>query len=268
MRIGRFSANGSPALFGIFDGDRVFEVSDPFAGRAIKGAPHNLADVKLLAPVERPSKVICVGINYVPHMEESGFDRPSEPVIFSKLPSSLTGPNAPIVLPRAAPRRVDYEAELVIVIGQEGRDIPRESALEHVAGYTAGNDISARDWQLKKPGGQWLLGKSFDTFLPLGPWIVTPDEFGDPAGRHVRCRVNGELLQDDVLANLIFDFADVIAYVSQVATLETGDLIMTGTPGGVGQSRTPPRWLQDGDIVETEVDGIGTMRNSVVAAPV
>jgi 2-keto-4-pentenoate hydratase/2-oxohepta-3-ene-1,7-dioic acid hydratase in catechol pathway len=126
-----------------------------------------------------------------------------------------------------------------------------------------GNDVSARDWQLKKPGGQWLLGKSFDTFLPLGPWMTTPDEFGDPAQRHVRCRVNEEVLQDDVLGNLIFDFADVISYVSQVATLEPGDLIMTGTPGGVGQSRTPPRWLQDGDMVETSVDGIGTLRNAV-----
>ncbi len=267
MRIGRFSANGGPAKFGFFEDGRVFEVGDPFAIDPVKGTPHELAEVTLLAPVERPSKVVCVGINYVPHMEESGFERPSEPVIFSKLPSTLTGPYDAIVLPRAAPRRVDYEAELVIVIGRGGRDIRREEALDHVAGYTAGNDVSARDWQLKKPGGQWLLGKSFDTFLPLGPWIVTPDEFGDPAGRHVRCRVNGELLQDDVLANLIFDFADVIAYVSQVATLEPGDLIMTGTPGGVGQSRVPPRWLQAGDIVETEIDGIGTMRNPVKAGP-
>jgi 2-keto-4-pentenoate hydratase/2-oxohepta-3-ene-1,7-dioic acid hydratase in catechol pathway len=129
-----------------------------------------------------------------------------------------------------------------------------------------GNDVSARDWQLKKSGGQWLLGKSFDTFLPLGPWITTPDEFGDPAGKRVRCTINGELLQDDVLASLIFDFAEVIAYVSQVATLEPGDLIMTGTPAGVGQYRTPPRWLQEGDVIETTVDGIGTLRNLVRTA--
>jgi len=266
MRIGRFAADGGPARFGIFEDDRVFETTDPLAGRSEKGTPHDLADVKVLAPVVRPSKVVCVGINYVPHMEESGFERPAEPVIFSKLPSALSGPHDPILLPKAAPRRVDYEAELVVVMGRRGRDIERLRALDHVAGYTVGNDVSARDWQLKKPGGQWLLGKSFDTFLPLGPWLTTPDEFGDPAGRHVRCSINGELLQDDVLANLIFDIPDVIAYVSRVATLEPGDLIMTGTPGGVGQSRTPPRWLQEGDVVETEVDGIGTMRNPVRTA--
>ena len=266
MRFGRFTADGGPPRYGIIEDDRVFETPDPFAGKPEKGTPHELADVKLLAPVDRPSKIICVGINYVPHMVEIGFDRPAEPVIFSKLTSALTGPNDPIVLPKAAPRKVDYEAELVIVIGRRGREIERGRALEHVAGYTVGNDVSARDWQLKKAGGQWLLGKSFDTFLPLGPWITTPDEFGDPAQRHVRCSVNGELLQDDVLSNLIFDFEDVIAYVSQVATLEAGDLIMTGTPGGVGQSRTPPRWLQEGDVVETSVDGIGTLRNQVRTA--
>src|SRR2546422_5149292 len=221
MRFGRFSPNGGPPRIGLFKDDRVFEIDD--AGieavlgldepAALKGRHHERAAVKLLPPVVLPSKVLCVGINYVPHMEESNFERPTEPVVFSKLPSALIGPEDAIVLPKAAPLRVDYEAELVIVIGRGGRDIDREHALEHVAGYTVGNDVSARDWQLKKAGGQWLLGKSFDTFLPLGPWIVTPDEFGDPATRHVRCRVNGELLQDDVLANLIFDFATVIAYV-------------------------------------------------------
>jgi 2-keto-4-pentenoate hydratase/2-oxohepta-3-ene-1,7-dioic acid hydratase in catechol pathway len=266
MRIGRFAAKGGPAKFGIFEGDRVFETTDPFSGHAVKGAPHDLADVKVLAPVGRPSKIVCVGINYVPHMEETGFERPAEPVIFSKFASALSGPNDAILLPKAAPRRVDYEAELVIVIGRRGRDIELAHALDHVAGYTVGNDVSARDWQLKKAGGQWLLGKSFDTFLPLGPWMTTPDEFGDPAQRHVRCTINGEVLQDDVLANLIFGFAEVIAYVSLVATLEPGDLIMTGTPGGVGQSRTPPRWLQEGDVVETSVDGIGTLRNTVRTA--
>jgi 2-keto-4-pentenoate hydratase/2-oxohepta-3-ene-1,7-dioic acid hydratase in catechol pathway len=275
VRIGRFETNNDTARFGMFREDRVYdlgEVADIAAAidvdepAVLDGRSHDLADVRVLAPVTRPSKVLCVGINYVPHMEESGFERPAEPVIFSKLPSTLVGPNDAIILPKAAPRRVDYEAELVIVIGRGGHDIARDSALEHVAGFTVGNDVSARDWQLKKPGGQWLLGKSFDTFLPLGPWIVTPDEFGDPTQRHVRCRVNGELLQDDVLANLIFDFADVISYISKVATLVPGDLIMTGTPGGVGQSRTPARWLQDGDIVETEIDGIGTLRNPVRAA--
>jgi len=275
MRVGRFSIDGGPPRLGLFNEGGVYEVPDtPIdvlgsidEAAALRRPRHDLADVRLLAPVERPSKVLCVGINYVPHMEESGIERPAEPIFFSKLPSALIGPNDAIVLPKAAPRRVDYEAELVVVVGRRGRDIEPAKAIEHVAGYTVGNDVSARDWQLKKPGGQWLLGKSFDTFLPLGPWIVTLDEFGDLAARHVRCKVNGDQLQEDVLANLIFDIPALIAYVSQVATLEAGDLIMTGTPGGVGQSRTPARWLQDGDVVETSVDGIGSIKNPVRTSP-
>jgi 2-keto-4-pentenoate hydratase/2-oxohepta-3-ene-1,7-dioic acid hydratase in catechol pathway len=153
-----------------------------------------------------------------------------------------------------------------VVIGRPGHSIPEAQALDHVAGYTVGNDVSARDWQVKKPGGQWLLGKSFDSFLPLGPWMVTPDEAGDLSGHHVRCRVGSELLQEDVAGSMIFNVPSLIAYVSQVMTLEPGDLIMTGTPGGVGQSRNPPRWLQPGDVVETSVEGIGTLRNPVRAA--
>lgn len=282
MRFGRFAIGDGEAQPGLFTNDRVYEVHgssfeallssnagarDAIEKESLKGRHHDLAGVKLLAPLEQPSKILCIGINYVPHMVEADFERPVEPIVFSKLPSALIGPHDPIVLPKAAPARVDYEAEIAIVIGRRGHEIGHDRALEHVAGYTVANDVSARDWQVKKPGGQWLLGKSFDTFLPLGPWIVTPDELGDPAGLHVRCLVNGEQRQDDVLASLIFDFATVIAYVSQVATLEPGDLILTGTPGGVGSSMKPPRWLQDGDVVETSVDGIGTLRNPVRAAP-
>ncbi len=282
MRFGRFATGGGEPQPGLFKDDRVYEVrgssfetllsSDASARHEIEkeslqGRHHDIVDVKLLSPLDRPSKILCVGINYVPHMVEADFERPAEPVIFSKLPSALIAQYDPIVLPKAAPARVDYEAEVAMVIGRRGREIGHDRALEYVAGYTVANDVSARDWQVKKPGGQWLLGKSFDTFLPLGPWIVTPDELGDPAALHVRCLVNGEQRQDDVLASLIFDFATVIAYVSQVATLEPGDLILTGTPGGVGSSMKPPRWLQDGDVVETSVDGIGTLRNPVRAAP-
>jgi len=281
VRIARFATgDGSPRL-GLVEGDSIDELdaggtSSPaalFAGgdwthaaaALPRGRRHRVDEVRLLAPVDRPSKVVCIGINYVPHMEETNFERPTEPVVFAKLVSALTGPMDAIVLPRAAPRRVDYEAELVVVVGARGREIDASRAMDHVAGFTVGNDVSARDWQLKKPGGQWLLGKSFDTFLPLGPWIVSADEIADLATTHVRCKVNGELLQDDVLGNLIFDIPTLVSYVSQVATLEPGDLIMTGTPGGVGQSRTPPRWLADGDLVETSVDGVGTIVNPVRA---
>jgi 2-keto-4-pentenoate hydratase/2-oxohepta-3-ene-1,7-dioic acid hydratase in catechol pathway len=282
VKVARFAGGDGKPRFGVIEGDSVVELDlgsngnlarligqrdwTRVAAAAPRGQTEPVARVRLLAPVDRPSKVICIGINYVPHMEETNFERPGEPVVFAKLVSAITGPTDPIVLPKAAPRRVDYEAELVVVVGVGGRDIDTARAMEHVAGFTVGNDVSARDWQLKKPGGQWLLGKSFDTFLPLGPWIASPDEIADVARTHVRCTVNGEVLQDDVLGNLIFDIPTLVAYVSQVATLEPGDLIMTGTPGGVGQSRTPPRWLADGDVVETSVDGIGSITNPVRTA--
>lgn len=283
MRLARFTVPGGAARLGLVEGESIHELdlegdSNPMhllaesdwtrtAGAMRRARSHRLDEVRLLAPVDRPSKVICIGINYVPHMEETHFERPTEPVVFAKLVSAITGPADPILLPKAAPRRVDYEAELVVVIGAGGRDIDASRAMQHVAGFTVGNDVSARDWQLKKPGGQWLLGKSFDTFLPLGPWIASREEIADLAATHVRCAVNGEILQDDVLGNLIFDIPTLVSYVSQVATLEPGDLVMTGTPGGVGQSRTPPRWLADGDVVETSVDGVGRIVNPVRAAP-
>jgi 2-keto-4-pentenoate hydratase/2-oxohepta-3-ene-1,7-dioic acid hydratase in catechol pathway len=280
MRVGRFQVSDGSIHLGTFEDGVARELDVPAgtssleellaADPALSTVPtsrtartHELSTVRLLSPVSRPSKILCVGLNYPPHVEESNFDRPTEPVLFSKVPSCLIGDGDAIVLPTAAPRRVDYEAELVVVIGRRGRDIPEARALEHIAGYTVGNDVSARDWQLKKPNGQWLLGKSFDTFLPLGPWMVTADEVGNLAGRQIRCRIGAELLQDDVVGSMIFDVPTLVAYVSQVMTLEPGDLLMTGTPGGVGQSRTPPRWLQPGDLVESSVDGVGTLHNPV-----
>jgi len=275
MRIARFATAAGATHMGVVEGGVVIEVDVPLdalhliSDRMLAAARRwRMDEVTLLAPVNRPTKVLCVGLNYVPHMEESKFERPAEPVFFSKLPSTIVGPTDAIALPAVAPGRVDYEAELVVVIGSRGRDIDPARAFDHIAGFTVGNDISARDWQLKKPGGQWLLGKSFDTFLPLGPWITTADELGDLGQLHVRCEVNGEDLQDDVVSNLIFDIPTLISYVSRVATLEPGDLLMTGTPGGVGQSRTPPRWLQDGDVVETSIDRIGKLRNRVRAGVV
>jgi len=272
MRIARFVTAAGDTHMGVVEDGVVIEVDVPLdalhsiSERMLAAAQRRRIDeVTLLAPVNRPSKVLCVGINYVPHMEESKFERPAEPVFFSKLPSTIVGPTDAIALPAVAPGRVDYEAELVVVIGSRGRDIDPARAFDHIAGFTVGNDISARDWQLKKPGGQWLLGKSFDTFLPLGPWITTADQLGDLGQLHVRCEVNGEDRQDDVVSNLIFDIPTLISYISRVATLEPGDLMMTGTPGGVGQSRTPPRWLQNGDVVETSIDQIGKLRNPVRA---
>ncbi len=224
---------------------------------------HRPEQVRLLQPVLNPSKVICVGLNYRDHAVESGAPIPDEPVLFCKLPNALIGPEQPIVLPPVS-SEVDYEAELVIVVGKGGRHIPCERAMEHVAGYTCGHDVSARDWQLRKPGKQWLCGKSFDTFGPTGPVIVTADAI-DPHGLPIRLRLNGETMQDSNTREFIFKVDELIAYISQVFTLCTGDLIFTGTPPGVGFARKPPVFLKPGDVCEVEIEGIGVLRNPVVA---
>jgi 2-keto-4-pentenoate hydratase/2-oxohepta-3-ene-1,7-dioic acid hydratase in catechol pathway len=225
---------------------------------------HDPAKSTLLAPVPDPRKIICLGLNYRDHAAESGMEIPSEPILFSKYPTALIGHQAAIVLP-ADSQQVDYEAELVIVVGRGGRHITRERAMEHVAGYAVGHDVSARDWQLHKPGKQWMVGKTFDTFAPIGPALVTADEVADPHALGIRLRLNGETMQDSSTSQLIFRVDQVIAYLSRVFTLEPGDLIFTGTPPGVGMARKPPVWLKPGDVVEVEIDGLGTLRNPVVA---
>ncbi|MBS0210870.1 MAG: fumarylacetoacetate hydrolase family protein [Planctomycetes bacterium] len=221
------------------------------------------SSVKLLSPVLDPQKIICVGLNYADHAREGGKEPPTEPVIFCKFATALSAHEAPIVLP-AVSQKVDYEAELVVVIGRAGRNIPQQHALDFVAGYCVGHDVSARDWQQEKPGGQWLLGKSFDTFAPLGPTLVTPDEVGNAGKLRIQCRLNGQTMQDSNTEQLIFTIPHLIAYVSQVATLMPGDLIYTGTPSGVGFARKPPVFLKPGDVVEVEIEKLGVLRNPVV----
>lgn len=230
-----------------------------------KAKPLASSGVKLLAPVPDPQKVICIGLNYADHAAESGATPPPEPVVFNKFPSAVCASGEPIVLPTVA-KEVDYEAELVVVIGKGGRDIPREKALAHVAGYACGHDVSARDWQLRKPGGQWLLGKTFDRFAPFGPDLVTADEVGDPGSLDIALRLNGETMQKSNTRQLIFPVDQLIAYVSQVCTLSPGDVLFTGTPGGVGMGRKPPVFLKPGDVVEVEIEKLGVLRNEVVAA--
>lgn len=220
--------------------------------------------VRLTAPVPNPKKVICVGLNYADHARESGATPPSEPVIFNKFPTAIIGPDDVIRLPKES-ENVDYEAELVVVIGRAGRRIPESEAMNYVAGYMCGNDVSARDWQMKKPGGQWLLGKSFDTFAPTGPHLVTRDEIANPHELAVRLILNGQVMQQSNTNQFIFSIPQLIAYVSQVCTLEAGDLLFTGTPGGVGFARKPPVFLKDGDLVEVEIQSVGKLRNTVVA---
>jgi 2-keto-4-pentenoate hydratase/2-oxohepta-3-ene-1,7-dioic acid hydratase in catechol pathway len=218
----------------------------------------------ILPPILRPSKILCVGLNYADHARETDQEIPSEPLIFNKLPTAICGQAAEIVLPRCS-QRVDYEAELVVVIGRGGRDISQSSALQHVAGYCCGNDVSARDWQKEKPGGQWLLGKSFDTFGPVGPHLVTADELTEPNNLEIVCRLNGKTMQRSHTGQLIFPIEYLISYVSQVCTLQPGDLLFTGTPPGVGVARNPPVFLKSGDRVEVEIEQIGVLGNPVRA---
>ncbi len=232
--------------------------------RACERAPA-VADgqATFLPPLRHPHKILCVGKNYTGHAKELGGEAPSEPVFFSKLSTTLIGHGAPIVLPKES-TKVDYEAELVVVIGKAGRRIPESQALNYVAGYACGHDVSARDWQTGKPSGQWLLGKSFDTFAPLGPAFVTADEVFDVQSLEIEMRLNGRVMQHSNTRHMIFSVPFLIAYVSAVCTLEPGDLIFTGTPEGVGLARKPPVFLQSGDVARIEIEGIGVLENPVV----
>lgn len=223
-----------------------------------------LDQVKWLPPIPDPQKVICVGLNYADHAKESGQAPPPEPVLFCKFTSSLLAHGEPIVLPKVS-QQVDYEAELVVVIGKQGRHIPEDQALSHIAGYAPGHDVSARDWQLKKPGGQWLMGKTFDTFAPYGPWITGAEDVPNPGNLQIKLRLNGKVMQDSSTSQLIFSVPSLVSYISQVCTLLPGDIIFTGTPPGVGMARKPPVFLQPGDLAEVEIEKLGTLRNSVIA---
>jgi 2-keto-4-pentenoate hydratase/2-oxohepta-3-ene-1,7-dioic acid hydratase in catechol pathway len=225
---------------------------------------HDPRTAHLLAPIPDPPKIVCLGLNYRDHAEETGAQIPTEPILFSKYATAVIGPGADIVLPPVS-NEVDFEAELVVVVGRAGKNVAREKAYDYVAGYMVGHDVSARDWQLHKPGKQWMVGKTFDTFAPLGPELVTADEVPNPHALGIRLRLNGQTMQDSSTSQLIFQVDQVIAYLSQIFTLLPGDLIFTGTPPGVGMARKPPVWLKAGDEVEVEIDGLGTLRNRVVA---
>jgi 2-keto-4-pentenoate hydratase/2-oxohepta-3-ene-1,7-dioic acid hydratase in catechol pathway len=222
------------------------------------------ASAKLHAPVHDPQKIVCVGLNYRDHAIESKMPIPKEPVLFSKFPSALIGHDEPIVVPKIS-NKVDYEAELVVVVGKRGRKIPESAALDYVAGYSIGHDVSARDWQLEKDGKQWMIGKTFDTFAPVGPNLVTRDEIPDPHKLSIRLRLNDRTMQSSNTEQMIFSVAQLIAYVSLVFTLEPGDLIFTGTPPGIGHALNPPVYLRGGEVVEVGIDSLGVLRNPVVA---
>ncbi|MEJ1968133.1 MAG: fumarylacetoacetate hydrolase family protein [Rhizomicrobium sp.] len=223
-----------------------------------------IGEVHLSAPVPRPSKVMAIGLNYADHIAESGAKTPEKQIWFAKLGNALNAPYDPIQVPKVS-TMIDWEAEMVFVIGKRCRHVPKEKAHEVIFGYTCGNDVSVRDWQFHTP--QWLVGKSFDTHAPVGPWIVTADEIGDPHALGIRCLVNGQLKQSSNTSNLVFDCFDQVAYLSQAMTLEPGDMVFTGTPGGVGQSMKPPQFLKAGDTVRIEIDRIGFISGRMIAEP-
>jgi 2-keto-4-pentenoate hydratase/2-oxohepta-3-ene-1,7-dioic acid hydratase in catechol pathway len=231
------------------------------AGASASGllVSRSLDGVLLEAPVPRPGKALAIGLNYRDHAEESGQALPKHPIVFSKVSTCIIGPGASIQRPKAS-TSVDWEAELCFVIGKHGRHIPAAAALNHVAGYMCGNDVSVRDWQFHNP--TWMIGKGFDTHGPTGPWLVTRDEI-DPANLDVKCFLNGELVQSSNTKHLIFDVPALIEYISTAFTLEPGDVVFTGTPAGVGMSRKPPVFLKDGDVVRVEITGLGQLENPV-----
>jgi 2-keto-4-pentenoate hydratase/2-oxohepta-3-ene-1,7-dioic acid hydratase in catechol pathway len=233
-------------------------------GESRDAAPVALADVRPLAPVPRPGKIVCIGLNYRDHALEAGLPLPEVPILFPKFANSVIGPGEAILLPPET-TEPDYEAELAVVIGRTTRRVRVDEALGYVGGYTCANDVSARDLQNRT--SQWMLGKAIDTFLPLGPVLVTPEEIPDPQALAIRCEVNGVELQSSSTAQMVFGVAELIASISRTMTLEPGDVIATGTPPGVGFARTPPVWLRDGDEVTIEIERIGRLTNPVRTPP-
>jgi acylpyruvate hydrolase len=236
------------------------------AGEAIARADQtckmDTSAVLLQSPVPCPGKIVCIGLNYRDHAAETGKNIPDYPTVFCKYANTVIGPGEPIVIPHIT-SKIDYEAELAFVIGKRGRYISREDALDYVAGYTAFNDVTARDFQGHT--SQWTIGKSFDSFGPMGPVLVTSDEIPNPHELDIRIKVNGQVLQESNTRNLIFSIPQLIEYISQAMTLEPGDVISTGTPSGVGYARKPARYLQPGDSVEVEIEKIGRLVNPVVS---
>jgi 2-keto-4-pentenoate hydratase/2-oxohepta-3-ene-1,7-dioic acid hydratase in catechol pathway len=216
----------------------------------------------LMAPLS-PAIIYAVGLNYHRHADETGVSPPDSLVVFMKAVTSIVGHGEPVLLPLAGPDEVDYEAEMAIVIGKTGKNIPRDKADDHIFGYCCANDISARDWQLKKQKGQWVRAKSFDTFCPLGPAIVTGDDVGNPDALRISTRLNGRTLQDSTTADMIFSVRDIVCDLSRSVTLLPGTVILTGTPEGVGFARKPPIYLAPGDEISVEIDGLGTLTNPV-----
>lgn len=268
MRIIRFLDDGGAIRFGLESAGAEVQVLAGDLCGGLEPSGEQATVKKLLAPLE-PSNIFCIGLNYREHAAESGMEPPEQPIVFAKPTSSVCDPGDPIILPACCTHgpEVDYECELAVIIGKSARDVSQTDALDYVLGYTCANDVSARKWQLNGGGGQWIRGKGFDTFCPLGPVLVTADEISDPQGLGIRTILNGETVQDHTTGDMIFTVAELIEFLSQDTTLLPGTVILTGTPQGVGFARKPPIWLKDGDDVIVELEQIGRLQNPVIDAP-
>lgn len=240
----------------------ALRLGGPEVGRL--GLAYPAGEITLLPPVLRPSKVVCLGLNYRPHAAETRMAVPECPLLFLKVAGSLCGHGQPIVIPRSAPDCVDFEGELAVIIGRRGKHVSKAEALSYVAGYTVGNDVSARDLQMRT--SQWASGKMLDTFCPLGPALVTKDEVPDPHALRIRTRLNGRVMQDASTAIMIFDIPTIVSYLSSIVTIEPGDVILTGTPEGIGHARTPPVYMKPGDTVTVDIESVGELTNPLVGA--
>ena len=262
MRIVRFLDPSKQERFGELVGESSARLIEGDILGTFQVTDRTLEVDKLLAPIV-PRNIFCIGLNYSKHAEESGARIPEFPVLFMKGANTLLDPGEPILIPTVEPEQVDYECELALVIGKSAKNVSREEALEHVLGYTCANDVSGRQWQIEKGGSQWCRGKSFDTFFPMGPWLVTPDEIPDPNQLAIKTILNGEVMQDWTTSDMIFDVPALISFLSQGTTLLPGTVISTGTPQGVGFARKPPVFLEDGDQVTVEIEKIGALTNPV-----
>lgn len=271
MKLVTFSVDGGETRIGALEGEEIRPLGNSgesmieFIERGGSPEPGEdvvaLPEARLHAPVPNPQKVIGIGLNYEDHAAETGAAIPEKPIVFAKYPNTIVGPGEAIRIPRIT-QQADYEAELAVVIGRAARNVPEDEALEYVFGYTNANDVSSRDLQFSE-GGQWTRSKSIDTFCPIGPYIATRDEVPDPQSLSVKCVLNGEVVQDGNTSKMIFSVAELVSFLSQAMTLVPGDVIVTGTPPGVGMARDPQLWLKDGDEVSIEIEGLGTLTNPV-----
>jgi 2-keto-4-pentenoate hydratase/2-oxohepta-3-ene-1,7-dioic acid hydratase in catechol pathway len=266
MKIIRFLSNQNQILYGQYNADRPDQAAT-LSGDLYQGfqVTAEKAKIRQILPPLLPSNILALGLNYRRHAEETKMDVPDFPILFMKATSSVIAHEEPIILPAAGPEKVDYEAELAVVIGKTAKNIKPCDAMDHVLGYTCANDVSSRDWQFERQRGQWVRGKSFDTFCPLGPWLVTKDGIADPDNLNIRAILNDNvILQDSNTSHMIFNVAAIISLLSQSMTLLPGTVILTGTPDGVGFTRQPPLFLQGGDRITVEIEGIGRLSNPVV----